>query len=105
MNYKVHYTATVIEDLDQKLDHLRRERVSPELISDWFERLFDHIDSLAEWPKRFAVSEEQTDLRGREVRKTNFGEYLIFYEVDDLERRVNVIAFRHGARDINSLTD
>ena len=53
--------------------------------------------SLDEIPKRYPVDRVFSEAVGVIARKMNFGDYLVFYEVDDERQQVNVLAFRHGA--------
>lgn len=68
------------------------------VVLDLSTRLLDRLDRLDEWPKRLPVDVVQTRLTGRETRKLNFGDYLVFYQVDDKHRQVNIVGFMHGAR-------
>ena len=54
-----------------------------------------HLHSL--W-LRFPVDQVQTDATGRETRKVNVGDYLVFYQIDDTRRQVSVVGFMHGSR-------
>ncbi len=98
MTYRVSYTESFLEHIDAHVDYLLGERVPIDVIDDWHSRLLDRLDRLDEWPKRLPVDDVQTRLTGCETRKLNFGDYLVFYQVDDKQRQVNIVAFRHGAR-------
>lgn len=37
-------------------------------------------------------------MSGYEVRRANYGDYAIFFRVDDAQQVVEVLAFRHGRR-------
>jgi len=99
MTYKVLYTETVRTEIAVQVKYLQEQHVSSATIERWFGGLFDLVDGLYEWPLRFPVSPEQTEDFGFEVRKLNYGDYLIFYRVDEQQRIVEVLHFRHGARD------
>lgn len=99
MKYLVQYADSLRADINEIVRHFRLERVSDERIEEWFDGLFDLIDSLEEWPNRFSVSEPESDARGFAVRKVNYGTYLAFYHVDDDNKVVTILTFQHGARD------
>jgi len=98
MSYKVFYTDTMIEQIQDQIQHLRKERVSGATIDGWFARLFDAVDSLYEWPLRHPVAEAESASRGFEIRKLNFENYLIHYRVNESTKVVEVLSFRHAAR-------
>lgn len=98
MTYRVLYTDTFIQDLNRQIEYLRGEEVASPTIERWFSRLYELVDSLDEWPYHYPVDPIQTEATGRETRKVNLGDYLVFYQVDDENRQVNVVAFVHGAR-------
>ena len=60
-------------------------------------QLYERVLSLDDIPKRYPVDRVFTEAAGVVTRKMNFGNYLVFYQVDDDRRQVNVLAFRHGA--------
>ena len=72
--------------------------VAEHVIEDWFTRLFDTIDDLYEWPRRYPVDRTQTDKEGFEIRKLTFGNYLVRYRIDTDRRVVEVLSFIHGAK-------
>ncbi|MEX2213703.1 MAG: type II toxin-antitoxin system RelE/ParE family toxin [Phycisphaeraceae bacterium] len=98
MIYRVVYTDAAHAQIRAQVAYFRRERVSGRTVDNWLNKLFDLMDSLCEWPKRFAVSERETAARKREIRKVNFGDYLVFYCVSDERQLVEIVGFRHGAK-------
>jgi len=98
MTYQVHYTDEVTAYLDDHIGWLFRENVSFETIDAWYGRLYTLIDSLDEMPLRFPVDEYESEKVGKETRKMNFGDYLVFYQVDADRRRVDIVAFMHGSK-------
>ena len=98
MTYRVIYAPSFRDDIDRHIDYLLSQHAAPDVIDRWYSRLFELIDSLNEWPMRFPVDEIQTQATGRETRKANVGDYLVFYGVDEVHKQVNVVAFVHGAR-------
>jgi mRNA-degrading endonuclease RelE of RelBE toxin-antitoxin system len=101
VNYRVIYAPSFGDDIRQHIQYLRDERVSDHLIERWYGGLFDLIDSLAEWPRRYPRDHARSQSTNREIRKLNFGDYIIRFQIDDKRGHVNVIAFVHGAGDRN----
>jgi plasmid stabilization system protein ParE len=65
----------------------------------WESRLDAAIFGLADMPT-YAVDEDASDRLGHAVRKLVFeGTYLVHYWLDEPAGIINVIGFRHGARE------
>ncbi len=73
-------------------------RISTETIASWCDQLYVLLDGLDEIPKRFPIDEYISNEMGTLTRKANYGNYLVFYTVNDEDRTVNIIEFMHGAR-------
>ncbi|MEM9416347.1 MAG: type II toxin-antitoxin system RelE/ParE family toxin [Planctomycetota bacterium] len=97
MKYRVELADSFTDDLDRHLAYLVQENVSPVTIGRWLGRLHELVMGLDELPKRHPVDPHFTQRTGIATRKVNLGNYLIFYQVDENHRRVDVIAFTHGA--------
>ncbi len=98
MIYRVIYGPTFRDHLRGHIQYLCSKHVSQPTIDGWYNRLFDLIDSLDVWPRRFPIDEQQSAATGREIRKFNVGHYLIYYHVDDNAQVIQLVAFRHGAQ-------
>lgn len=98
MTYRVFYGPAFRDDVRRHVAYLKNEGASDAVVERWFAQLFDLIDSLDQWPRRYPIDPDYDDGSGRETHKANFGDYLVFYEVDEPSKRVNVLAFMHGAR-------
>jgi len=106
MRHRVEYSPAFLEDVREQVAYLRKEGVSQETLDRWFGELFDAIDGLHESPKRHPIDEIQTETIGSESRKLVFRErYLVFYRVDEADRRVSVDVLIHGARDRERIRD
>jgi len=98
MSYRILYAPSFQDDVDQYLAYLISEKVAKATIEQWFTKLYDQVDGLDQWPKRFPVDPTQTEPTGRETRKMNVGDYLVFYQIDEGAHQVNIVAFMHGAQ-------
>lgn len=98
MTHRVVITQEVLDALGAQAAYLTAQAAPTDRIDAWLAGLFDLIDSLSEWARRYPFAEALTAVKGYEVRRANHGDYAIFYRVDADRRLVEVIAFRHGAR-------
>jgi len=98
MSYQIIFGPAFRDDLDDHLTYLRTECVGQGVINTWYNGLFERIDSLEMWPNRFAVDEAYSQAVGRETRKLTYKKYVVMYQVDDENRRVELVAFMHGAK-------
>lgn len=65
---------------------------------EWEQSLRERILSLGELPEAHPISEPESRAFGRDIRKTNFGDYLIFYRVDEEQQAVYILTFMHRAQ-------
>jgi len=98
MTYRVIYTDGFLADIADHIAYLRGEHVGQDTLETWYERLFERLDTLDQMPLIHPVSESFSAEHGYEVRKMNYGEYLVFYRVHEAKRTVELMAFTHGAR-------
>ncbi|CAD7695374.1 unnamed protein product [Ostreobium quekettii] len=83
--------------LDEQIGYLLGEGVSVSTVDGWYSQIRAAIDHLIEMPRLYPVDEFQTEAVGVETRKITAGDYLVFYQVDDGDRLVLLVAFVHGA--------
>lgn len=98
MTYEVYYTPTVRADIAKQIDYFLEQRVSEAVIERWIISLFDTIDQLYELPHRYPIDPGFSLDTGRDTHKLVFGNYLVFFEIDDARSLVRVVGFTHGAR-------
>lgn len=98
MNYRVVYSNSFQADIRDHLACLRSKTVAEDVIENWYLKLFDKLEGLDDWPRAYRVSESYTKDAGVETHKYNFGDYLVFYQIDDEQERVELVAFMHGSR-------
>ena len=104
MTYRVEYMPQVIAAIERQVAYLREQGASDERLTAWLTELIDLTDNLYHTPRRHPTAEpESTDL-GIEIRRAVFGDYLIYYHVDDEQQSVCVLHFRHAARQTGRLS-
>lgn len=98
MSYRLVFSPSFETQVDRQVDYLLTEQhVSMETIQSWFDRLYRRLDSLTAWPEIHPVDERYSAEIGLLCRKINFGDYLVFYCVDEPRMQVRVVAMVHGA--------
>ena len=98
MNYRVVYTDQFHDALEAQIKYFREEKAPASRIAAWLENVLDLVDSLDAFPLQHPVSADESALRGIELRKIIFGNYLGFYHVDEESKEVYLLGFRHGSR-------
>ncbi len=98
MKYRVVYAPSFVTDVRNQLAYMADQVVAASVIEKWFDSLYRLLDTLEEMPKRYPLDPVQTIMAGRETRKIVFGDYLVFYQIDETRRQVDLVAFMHGAR-------
>lgn len=98
MTYRVVYTETFHAGLETQLAWFQEQGAPEPRIARWLGELLDLVDSLSEFPDRFAVAQPESIVSGVEVRFVPFGDYLAFFVIDTDRCEVQLLSFRHGAR-------
>lgn len=99
MSYRVEFSPEFGDNVRRQVEYLREQHVSEERIDGWFGDLFDQLDSLSTSPKRHPLDPIQSTAIAQPSRKMVYGDYLVFYRVDDDTKQVSIDRFVHGARD------
>ena len=97
MSYRLIYAPTFRNDIAEQVDFLRARQVPDDIIERWFDRLFERVDQLSQWPKLYPVDERLSRELGVDVRKLVHGRFVITYQVDDEREGVHLLAMVHGA--------
>ncbi len=80
-----------MNDLEELIGHIAED--DAEAASRFGSSLLDHIDLLARFPRMGSV------IRGhKHVRKLLHSPILVYYEIDEGRREVEILHLRHGAR-------
>lgn len=98
MKYRVVMTAEAQAAIWEHAQFIQSESGFSQRAADWVNECFAAIKTLELYPRRCGLAPEN-DRRDYEVRKLNFGNYLILFRVDDKIKVVYVTGFRHGMRD------
>ena len=92
--YNIVYSELARADLDEVYTYLN-EKASSETAYTYVNELLDTIEKLAGFPD-MGVQPRYPEIPGKVLIH---GKYLIFYRMDEENRRIEVSRILHGARD------
>jgi toxin ParE1/3/4 len=95
MTYRVKLTAQAQQDLDRIYRYIEAE--TSHHAGDWFNSLYDALESLSEMPQRSPMIREDPSLRHL-LYGTKPHIYRAIYLIDEESASVVVLSIRHGAR-------
>ena len=91
MDYRLFYTQKALNDLAEIISHIAED--DPEAASRFGNSLLDHIELLARFPRMGGIIRRRS-----RVRKLSHSPILVYYQVYEDTRLIEVLHFRHGAR-------
>ena len=97
-SYAVEMTRHAEEQLSEIVQYISVTLRSPQAGMNTLDALEEEIDSLSAMPSRYPAIED--DLAGnRGIHKTRAKNFSIYYQVDDPQKRVNILAVCYARRD------
>jgi plasmid stabilization system protein ParE len=91
VDYRLFYTQKALKDLAEILGHIAEEDAGA--ASRFGSSLLDHVELLARFPRMGGVIRKRPS-----VRKLVHSPLLVYYQVHEDQRLIEVLHFRHGAR-------
>ncbi|MGI8988140.1 MAG: type II toxin-antitoxin system RelE/ParE family toxin [Bryobacteraceae bacterium] len=91
MDYGLLFTQRALNDLSEILGHIAQD--DHDTASRFGGTLLDHVDLLRRFPRMGAVIRKRS-----RVRKLVRSPILVYYDVREEKRLVEVLHFRHGSR-------
>lgn len=91
MDYRLLFSQRALSDLAEIVGHIAED--DHEAASRFGEALLDHVDLLGRFPRM-----GNTIRKRSRVRKLVHSPILVYYQVHEETRVVEVLHFRHGAR-------
>lgn len=101
MNYQIHYTNQVKEDLKRALGYIKFTLKNPQAAQALLDEANQLIASLSQMPERYALVDDVL-LAGWGLRFIRVKNYLAFYVVDEEAHTVHLIRFLYGRSDWRS---
>ena len=96
-HYQVVVSPKTRQQISEYAHHIAESSGSNVVAERWANQVYDVIDRLEYFPRRFGLAEEDS-YRNYAIHRLILGNYLALYAVDDEARIVRVIGFRHGKR-------
>jgi plasmid stabilization system protein ParE len=91
VDYRLLYTQRALNDLAEIIGHVAEEDAEAAL--RFGSSLLDHVDLLTRFPRMGAFIRKRSG-----VRKLLHSPILVYYQVHEDRRLIEVLHFRHGAR-------
>jgi len=95
--YKVCVTSFAADKIGEYGRYIAEQSGSLAIAECWINHVYTTIETLHYSPHRHGLAEEDK-YRDFELRRQIIGNYLAIYAVDDAQRIVSVVGFRHGRR-------
>lgn len=95
--YRVEVTEQVFEAIRSHARYIAFVQNAPLNAKRWLESLWDTNDSLEEFPKRCGLAPEN-NYRPYKIRQRIDGNSVILFTLNEKQRIVYVIGFRHGGQ-------
>lgn len=103
--YEVKVTRQAVDQMKEIVHYISYDLMAPDAAEHLLDKLQMEILRLSDFPKRNALIEEEP-WRSEGVRKIIVKNFLVYYWVDDENRRVQVTAVIYNRRDqIRQLTN
>lgn len=98
MTYHVIVDSEAETAIEAYARYLAIDQQVPQAAANMLERIWDVIDSLEAFPHRCPLALEN-DVSPLEIRMLRIKSVLLLYTVDEDNRQVSVLAFRHGRQE------
>ena len=94
MDYKTILTNAANDDLLAVVKYIAQDNANEAL--KFHDRIIDALQNLSMFP-RMGSEPKNKLLQVENYRKLTLGNYIAWYKIDDVNKRVNIIRFLHGA--------
>lgn len=91
MDYRLLFTQRALNDLAEIIGHIAEE--DDDAASRFGNALLDHVDLLTRFPRMGSTVRKRS-----RVRKLLHSPILVYYQIREDKRLVEVLHFRHGSR-------
>ncbi|MFA9465192.1 MAG: type II toxin-antitoxin system RelE/ParE family toxin [Velocimicrobium sp.] len=97
-NYEVKITRQALEQMKEIVHYISHELLAPEATSNLLTNMELTINSLSEMPGRITLIDEEP-WHSEGIRKTAVKNYLIYFWIDEENKKVQVTAVIYEKRD------
>lgn len=99
MSYTVILTEEAAQELEEIHHYIAHELFAPETARKQVARIFSEVRTLETLPGRYKLYEDEP-FRSMGIRAFPVDNYLVFYEVDNKNKRVYIVRIMYGGRNI-----
>ncbi len=97
MNYRVVITSEALAGIERFLDYIAIDQQAPLNAERWWRKALTAIETLDQLPHRCPLAPEN-EFRDYTIRMLIVDRCLFLYTVDERQKTVRVIGFRHGSQ-------
>lgn len=98
MTYSIHITETAERDISEAADYIEFVIKNPAAADQLLDKAENVINSLAEYPHRIKTVGDSF-LSALGIHAVPISNYIIFFIIDEKEKRVNILRFMYKKRD------
>ena len=91
MDYRIVYTQKALADLAGLISHIAED--PPDAAARFGGVLLDHVDLLSRFPRMGRLVRQRS-----QVRKLVHSPVVVYYRVQQGQRLIEILQFRHGSR-------
>ena len=91
MDYHLLYTQRALDDLAEIIRYIAED--NPDAASRFGHSLLDYLDLLRSYPQMGATIRQRS-----QVRRLVHSPIVVYYQVQERDRAVEILHFRHGSR-------
>ncbi|MGN0342371.1 MAG: type II toxin-antitoxin system RelE/ParE family toxin [Roseburia sp.] len=96
--YEVKITTQAQEQMEEIVDYISHELFAPDAANNLLDKMEKSIYALSEFPEHYQLIEEEP-WRTEGIRKIVVNNFLIYYWVDKVNRKVQITAVIYEKRD------
>lgn len=96
--YEVKITRQAQEQMAEIVDYISHELFAPESANNLLDKMESSIMGLTEFPERFQLIDEEP-WKTEGIRKIVVNNFLVYYCINELEKKVQVTAVIYSKRD------
>ena len=91
--YSYIISKQAVEDIESTMQYITENLCNQKAANDLFEEIVKTIDIACEFPLSFPTSGYYF-IQDQNVRHTVIGNYILFYEIRETEKRIEILRFR-----------
>ena len=102
MAYRYELTPLAISDIDEALDYISEKLLNPSAADKLYQGIQRELASICDSPYAFPDCSYYL-IDDENIRHCVVGNYILIYEISQLDKVINVLRFLYGGRDISRM--